>query len=67
MGFESADTRRLRGKAANAAKLKRANAEELRGAYAAARIADYARKVVAISPPLTDDQCDYIAGCLRKA
>jgi hypothetical protein len=66
VAIESAESRRLRGRAAIAKKLNRPNAEALRRDYAAERVCDYVCAVVDKAPPFTQGQKDRITMLLNK-
>jgi hypothetical protein len=58
-------TKQLQAKAAAAKRWNRPDRDELSREYAAQRITDCIRKVLADAPPLTDEQRDRIAAILR--
>ncbi|MGE9806927.1 hypothetical protein [Janibacter sp. G1551] len=58
-------TRSLQGRAAAAKRWKSPNSDALARDLAAARIADYIKRVVDAAPPLTPEQRDRLAVLLR--
>lgn len=65
--YASLETRRLQGRAAIARRWGNADAAELERDTAAARLADFARHLVAdLELPLTEDQVETIVAVLRS-
>ena len=59
-------TRQLQARAAAAKRWKTDDRDELARDYAAQRISDCIKKVLADAPPLTGEQCDRISAILRS-
>ena len=59
------ETRSLQGRAAAAKRWNRPDSDALARDLAAARIADYVKRVVDAAPPLTPEQRDRLALLLR--